>query len=332
MGGEKMTEEKKELYVKRKTENGEEEFIFRPTGELFQHIKTSENLQEKIQYYKSGRIEKKETQEYDFNGKRTIAFSEEFFDTDFPNLKSWTDYIIGLSIDYPADFKDKPEERFFLDEEMLADDIDRAKRQQYIMEKELFEKFPQLQKRKYIGDSDEAVIWRSQYREAFISHFCEQPRFALLNKHFDDVFPKTQLDKEVEKIEKEIRSKEIKETFKGLKHIIKRSTQEVLTKEGLSPEKFSQIVDDFSNPKDLDGNIIDDNPNLTNEEKKRAIINLARQNLAQRENATSQDKKVLEKQQASLTPRKESSNNYSISQKDASSVNITINAMKNSGR
>ena len=328
-----MTEGKTELYVKRKTENGEEEFIFRPTGELFQHIKTSENLQEKIQYYKSGRIEKKETQGYDFNGKRTTAFSEEFFDTDFPNLKSWTDYIIGVSIDYPADFKDKPEERFFLDEEMLADDIDRAKRQQYIMEKELFEKFPQLQERKYIGDSDEAVIWRSQYREAFISHFCEQPRFALLSKHFDEVFPKTQLDEEVEKIEKEEQIEGNRKLLKGIKEVIKRSAQQAQNVAGLNQENFREIVKDVA---EVDSSFEGGNKKqvheLTKEEKKRAIINLARQNLAQRENATSQDKKVLEKQQASLTPRKGSSDNYSISQKDASSVNITINALKNSSR
>ena len=53
---------KNNLYVKKENDGIVEEFIFRPTGELFQHITTAVDGTSKhtIQYYQSGRKEKEE--------------------------------------------------------------------------------------------------------------------------------------------------------------------------------------------------------------------------------------------------------------------------------
>ena len=314
---------KNNLYVKKENDGIVEEFIFRPTGELFQHITTAVDGMSKhtIQYYQSGRKEKEEDIFY-VDKIKTSHTEREFFDSDdiIPE-KSYTDHIIGQIRTY------SPKNGFheqLLPETLLDSDINRAKRQHYIMEKELFEKFPEIEKRwrsvaeKEI-DSDEGVIWRSDYRQAFISNFCEQPRFALLNKHFDEVFPKTELDKEVEKIEKEIKNKGIKDAFKGIGLVIKKASQQAQRVGGLNQEILGGMVDETFNPENP---FEEDNtsPKPTKEEIKKTIIKQARENLAKKE------KNVIQNENSS--PEKQ----YSLTSKDTSNINITINALKNKGR
>ena len=315
---------KNNLYVKKENDGIVEEFIFRPTGELFQHITTAVDGTSKhtIQYYQSGRKEKEE--DIFYVGKRKTSHTErEFFDTDdiMPS-KSFTDHIIGYLMTYSP--KDGLQESFYCPESSLDNDIDRAKRQQHIMEKELFKKFPELEERRHSIlekelDSDEAVIWRSDYRQAFISNFCEQPRFALLNKHFDEVFPKTELDKEVEKIEKEIKNKGIKDAFKGIGLVIKNASQQAKRVGGLNQEILGGMVDETFNPENP---FEEDNtsPKPTKEEIKKAIMKQARENLAKKEKDVIQNENSSQKQQ------------YSLTSKDTSNINITINALKNKGR
>ena len=57
------------------------------------------------------------------------------------------------------------------------------------MKKALFKRIPSLAKKEYSASdkSKEAIKWRLEFRKKFFKHFSKQPRFELLEKHFDEL-------------------------------------------------------------------------------------------------------------------------------------------------